>query len=178
MLAKSRDKQLTMDTKYICVDLNGYNIESRNLDIISVFWYLLTIWACSCCLHQWLISHWARTLKGWRQKLGIHITFQESEPFATWMRKGSLHQRRTLLLLHVAQVHCPSHSCKGKSISMHLSVFRSTSSMYWHTGIIYNTHITCGTGCHKTLSLSLFWRFSHYKQNPKMLRFLFIYLKL
>lgn len=39
-----------------------------------------------------------------------------------------------------------------------------------HGGIIYNTHITCGTSCHKTLSLNLFWRFSHYKQNPKILR--------
>lgn len=126
---------------------------------------------CSCFLLQWGSHTEKRTAKARRQKLGFHLAFQGVNLLPTWMGRVSFQKRGTLLPLHVALVHCPSLSCKSKSVSMNLIVFWSTSCMYWHMGIICNTYITCGTGCHKTLSLNLFWRFSHYKLKPKILRF-------
>lgn len=125
----------------MCVDLNAYNTETRNLDIISVFWCLQTIWAwSSASMASFTLSKglW----KGEDKNLGFTLPFKRVNLLPTWMGRVSFQQRGTLLLLHMAQVHCPSFSCNGKSISTHLIMFWSTSCMYWHTDIIYNTYIT------------------------------------
>ena len=127
------------------------------------------MWACSCPLLQWGISHWAKDCQREKAKTWDSHCLWRKWIFHPPGWGGFLSNRGECCCScrwHKLIV-SPFPAKADRHRDMHLVMFWSAWCMYWHR-VFY---ITCGTRHHKISSLNLYWRlrFSHCKLKPKTL---------